>query len=69
VPECGLGLEFMLETNPLWEVIATVLKGTGECAVVDWTFLGLSIAEWSLGCFLLFALVSVLLLARRLPAR
>ncbi|HAZ61316.1 MAG TPA: disulfide bond formation protein B [Gammaproteobacteria bacterium] len=69
VPECGLGLEFMLETNPLWEVIATVLKGTGECAVVDWTFLGLSIAEWSLGCFLLFALVSVLLLTRRLPAR
>jgi len=69
VPECGPGLEFMLETHPLWEVIATVLRGSGDCAVVDWTFLGLSIAEWSLGCFVLFALLSLLLLTRHLPAR
>jgi disulfide bond formation protein DsbB len=68
VPECGLGLEFMLETTPFWEVVATVLEGSGDCAVVDWTFLGLSIAEWSLGCFLLFAVVAILLLTRRLPA-
>jgi protein dithiol:quinone oxidoreductase len=51
VPECGPGLEFMLDTSPLLDVIATVLKGSGDCAVVDWTFLGFSIAEWSLACF------------------
>lgn len=52
VPECGPGLEFMLQIYPLGETIARTLRGTGDCAEVDWTFLGLSIAEWSLLCFL-----------------
>ncbi|MCP5145400.1 MAG: disulfide bond formation protein B [Gammaproteobacteria bacterium] len=51
VPECGPGLDFMLEAYPLGEVIAKALKGTGECAEVGWRFLGLSIAEWSVICF------------------
>jgi len=51
VPECGPGLEFMLEQYPLAEVIKKALRGSGECAAVDWTFLTLSIAEWSLICF------------------
>ncbi len=51
VPACGPGLEFMLEQFPLAEVIKQALRGTGECAAVDWTFLSLSIAEWSLFCF------------------
>lgn len=51
VPECGPGLEFMLEMYPLADVIRTALAGTGECAEVAWTFLGLSIAGWSLVCF------------------
>jgi disulfide bond formation protein DsbB len=29
--------------------------GTGECAVVDWTFLGLSIAGWTLVWFVILA--------------
>jgi disulfide bond formation protein DsbB len=41
----------MLEQFPLAEVIKQALRGTGECAAVDWTFLSLSIAEWSLFCF------------------
>jgi len=51
VPQCGPDLYFMLENFPLSRTLQTLIKGTGECAVVDWTFLGLSIAEWSLGCF------------------
>lgn len=51
VPACGPGLEYMLEMWPLAEVIKKALRGTGECATVDWTFLGASIAEWSLACF------------------
>ena len=51
VPECGPGLEFMLQAYPLLDVVKTALRGTGECAAVDWTLLGLSIAEWSLVCF------------------
>ncbi len=51
VPECGPGLAFMLEVYPLAEVIQKAFIGTGECAQVAWTFLGFSIAAWSLVCF------------------
>jgi protein dithiol:quinone oxidoreductase len=51
VPECGPGLEFMLDMYPLLETIERSLRGTGDCAEVAWTFLSLSIAEWSLVCF------------------
>ncbi len=52
IPECGPGLDFLLEMYPLTETIRTVLRGSGDCAKVDWTFLGMSVAEWSLLCFL-----------------
>ena len=51
VPQCGPDLYFMLDNFPLSRTLKTLVSGTGECAVVDWTFLGLSIAEWSLGWF------------------
>ena len=51
VPQCGPDLYFMLENFPLSRTLKTLVSGTGECAVVDWTFLGFSIAEWSLGWF------------------
>ncbi len=54
VPACGPGLEYMLETFPLSEVILTMIQGTGDCAKVDWTFLGLSIAGWMLVWFVAF---------------
>lgn len=53
VPECGPPLEFMWETNPVGDVIKSVLTGSGECAKVDWDFLGLSMPAWSLVWFLL----------------
>jgi protein dithiol:quinone oxidoreductase len=52
VPECGPGLDFLMEMYPLTETIRTVLRGSGDCAKVDWTLLGLSIAEWSLISFI-----------------
>lgn len=57
--ECGAGLEVMLETLPFFDVVAKVLKGTGDCAVVQWTFLGLSIPEWAAGCFVVMLLVNI----------
>jgi protein dithiol:quinone oxidoreductase len=55
VPECGPPLQFMMEVNPLTDVIKKVLTGSGECAKVDWTFLGLSMPAWSLVWFVLLA--------------
>ena len=66
VPACGPDLYFMLENFPLTRTLSTLIKGTGECAAVDWTFLGLSIAEWSLLWFIaLFALALWLALKGR----
>ncbi len=55
VPHCGPPLEFMMETNALTDVVRKVLTGSGECAKVDWTFLGLSMPAWSLLWFVLLA--------------
>lgn len=68
VPACGPGLEYMLEMWPLAEVIRKALRGTGECATVDWTFLGGSIAEWSLLCFSALLLGHLVVIVHRLRA-
>src|SRR5688572_446378 len=56
VPQCGPDLFFMLDNFPLSRTLRSLVSDTGECAVVDWTFLGLSIAEWSLAWFVALAL-------------
>lgn len=59
VPECGPGLQYIFENFPLSETIKLMLSGTGDCAKVDWTFLGLSIPEMTLIAFLLLAAFSL----------
>jgi disulfide bond formation protein DsbB len=69
VPACGPDLFFMLENFPLAQTLKRLVSGTGECAKVDWTFLGLSIAEWSLACFVVLGLYAAWLALRpRRPA-
>jgi disulfide bond formation protein DsbB len=49
----------MLDRFPLFDALAKIFRGSGECAEVDWKFLGFSIAEWSLVWFILFGAFSV----------
>jgi disulfide bond formation protein DsbB len=51
VPACGPGLDFMLDAFPLAEVLQMVLSGSGECAEVSWSLLGLSMPAWLLVAF------------------
>ncbi|VAX08100.1 Periplasmic thiol:disulfide oxidoreductase DsbB, required for DsbA reoxidation [hydrothermal vent metagenome] len=51
VPECGPGLDYMLEVFPFSEILEMVFTGSGECAEVSWTFLGLSIPGWAFVMF------------------
>ena len=53
VPSCGPGLDWMMQTMPVAGVLREVFTGSGECASVDWTFLGLSMPAWSLVWFTL----------------
>ena len=64
VPACGPGLEYMLDTMPFWSVMSDVLKGSGDCAVVDWTLFGLALPFWS-GLFLLGCAVFVWLVVAK----
>ena len=60
VPACGPGLEYMMEVFPFMEAMKMIISGSGECAEVHWTFLTLSIAEWSLICFSLIFIATIL---------
>lgn len=59
VPQCGPDFFFMLNNLPLARTIQKIFQGSGECAAVDWTFLGLSIAGWALVWFILLAIYAL----------
>jgi disulfide bond formation protein DsbB len=48
VPECTPGLDYLVEVFPWTEVVRKVLTGSGECAEINWSFLGLSMPAWVL---------------------
>lgn len=59
VPSCGPGLDYLIDALPLKSVLQQVLSGSGECAVIDWTFLGQSLPVWSLLFFAGLTLLSL----------
>lgn len=64
VPSCGPGLDYWLDTLPMQQVLKEVFAGSGECASIEWTFMGLSIPEQSLILFSILILVHLLILWR-----
>lgn len=59
VPSCGPGLNFMLDNFPLSRTIELIFRGSGECAEVDWSLLGLTIPAWTLIAFVVLALLGL----------
>lgn len=59
VPECGPGLDYMMDVLPINEVLSKVFSGSGECAEILWSFLGISIPGWTLITFTLIAAYSL----------
>jgi len=64
VPACGMGLDYMLDTMPLWDVISRVLKGSGECAEQGWLFLVLAIPSWTFVFFVAIIAAAFALIRR-----
>ncbi len=58
IPDCGPGYDYIMENFPLLDAIPLLLKGSGDCADVLWTFLGISIPGWTLAGFLFLAALS-----------
>jgi len=66
---CGPDLQYMIGNFPLSDALPMLFRGAGDCSKVDWTFLGLSIAEWALINFSLIAVIGLWQLFRRTPER
>lgn len=64
VPDCGMGLNYMLETMPFTDVLSEVLYGSGECAEVIWSFFGLSMPGWTFIWYTVFSLGTLFVLVR-----
>jgi len=69
VPDCGMGLNYMLETMPFGEVLSEVFYGSGECADVAWSFLGLSMPGWTLLWYIGLAIVTIVVLVKNSKAK
>ncbi|MSP87104.1 MAG: disulfide bond formation protein B [Methylotenera sp.] len=54
IADCGVGFDYMFENFPLQKALTLVFRGTGDCAEIDWTFLGLSIPQMSFLAFIGF---------------
>jgi disulfide bond formation protein DsbB len=65
VPSCGPGLDFWIAALPWQQVVQQVFQGSGECAKVDWTLLGLSLPMWTLMLFVGLLLAALMQLVRR----
>jgi len=62
---CGPGLEYMVDNFGLAKALPMIFQGSGDCASIDWSFLGLSIANWSLLWFIAVAVLAIVLLVRK----
>lgn len=62
---CGRDFYGMIESFPLKRAVPMIFRGSGDCSVIDWTFLGLSIANWSFLVFVGFTLTAAVLWVRR----
>ncbi|MBN1378598.1 MAG: disulfide bond formation protein B [Gammaproteobacteria bacterium] len=52
VPECGPGIDYIMEVFSLFDALQIIFSGSGECAEVQWTLLGLTIPGWTLVAFI-----------------
>ena len=60
--DCGVGFDYMFENFPLKKMFTLIFKGTGDCAAIDWTFLGLTLPQLALITFIGFGVYTLFLL-------
>jgi protein dithiol:quinone oxidoreductase len=62
---CVPGYSFLVKTAAWKTLFKYLVVGTPECSHVEWTFLHLSIAQWSVGFFVFFIAVIAWQMARK----
>jgi len=68
-PACGPGMGYILDNFPVMEIVSIMLRGSGDCAEVQWVFLGLSIPGWTAVAFTGFCLLSLFTIFRQLTSK
>ena len=66
---CGRDLYGAIEQLPLGNILPFIFRGSGDCSAVDWTFLGMTIANWAFVWFVLFGFAMLVLIFRRSPRK
>jgi disulfide bond formation protein DsbB len=61
IADCGVGFDYMFENFPLKKALTLIFRGTGDCAAIDWTFLGLTLPQLGLIAFVGFGVFAVYL--------
>jgi len=59
VETCGADLDFIVGNFPLAQALPKIFAGTGSCSMIQWQFLGLTIPEWAIVWFVIFAAVAI----------
>ena len=65
VQGCSADISYLLQTFPLTQVIKQVFAGSSECAISQWSWLGLDMAGWALIWFVIFILIAVYTVIRQ----
>ena len=64
-PACMPGLDYLVDVLPLNELLYVMFSGTGDCAEVQWHFLGLTIPGWTLVSFICYTVFGFLEMVRK----
>lgn len=65
VPACGPPADYLFDAFPLIEVMPILLRGDGNCALVQWSLFGVSIPGFTLIAFSGLALLGLFQLIRK----
>lgn len=65
IADCGVGFDYMFENFPLQKAFKLLFRGTGDCAAIDWTLLGLTLPQLGLISFMGFAAYAIFLVTRK----
>jgi disulfide bond formation protein DsbB len=52
VPACGPGYDYIMDTFGWLDGLSMIFTASGECAEINWSFLGLSMPAWVFLCFI-----------------
>ena len=59
VPACGPGYDYIMSTFGWLDGLSMIFTASGECAEVNWTFLGLSMPAWVFVWFVALGVLAV----------